>query len=145
MVTPLFPAERELKITQALVLLKEGLGPTEVGRRVGAAKQTIEEWRKRYWKLVCKRCGEEMAKPQPTDICPFCAGELREKAIGTLIAHRGGGDFELAQRAKAISILRDLGYSQQEALQIRARVVDGHSIEEIVGWLCGEEREAVAA
>jgi hypothetical protein len=144
MVSQLSPEERAHKLAEALALLEKGVDPVEIAERLELTRATIYSWRSKHLVLACKRCAEQTTKPMPTGLCPFCIGELREEAIKALVAHQGAGDFELAQRTKAISALRDLGYTQQEVLQVRARAVDGHSAEEIVEWLCGEEREAVA-
>ncbi len=142
------PPTLDLRIPKALQLLDKGLTPTKVAAQFGISRQTVSEWREKYQRenqsFICKRCAEQTNRPVQRGLCPFCIGELREGAVKALVAHRGASDFELAQRTKAISALRDLGYTQQEALQVRARAVDGHSAEEIVEWLCGEEREAVA-
>ncbi len=136
------------RISKALQYLDKGLTPAQVAAQFGISRQTVSEWREKYQResqsFICKRCAEQTTELVQRGLCPFCIGELREEAVKALVAHQGGDDFELAQRTKAISALRDLGYTQKEVLQVRARAVDGHSVEEIVGWLCGEEREAVA-
>jgi hypothetical protein len=92
---------------------------------------------------ACVRCGESLSNP--AEPCGFCVHERRHEAVTTLVQVCGRWGSEVAQRADAIDTLRTLGHSKEEVLHARARAFDGHSVEDILEGLCGDEREPLAA
>jgi hypothetical protein len=95
---------------------------------------------------VCSRCAEPFARPSSNQLCEFCIGELRFKAVTVLTVAKGDSNRALLQRSSAIDTLRSiLGHSKEEVLHARARAFDGHSVEDILEGLCGDGVGAVAA
>jgi hypothetical protein len=92
---------------------------------------------------ACIRCGEGLV--DPAKACGFCTAEIRHNAVLALVESSGRSDRDKLSRANAVDALRMLGHSQEEALHARARAFDGHSVEEILEGLCGDERVGVAA
>jgi hypothetical protein len=93
----------------------------------------------------CARCGEPYAKWSTDTLCMFCVGEIRHKAVTVLTEVQGDSDRDKLTRGNAIEALHILGHSQEEVVHARARAFDGHSVEQIVSGLCGDERVGVAA
>jgi len=93
----------------------------------------------------CTRCAEPFAKATAETLCRFCVGEIRHKAVTALVENQGESNRRLAARANAIDALRILGHSQEEVVHARARAFDGHSVEQILSGLCGDEQVGVAA
>lgn len=60
---------------QALKLLAEGRGPTEVGRLLGVARQTIY-----VWKADAKRKRRRRAKRKPGGVCRLTAPQQKQLA-----------------------------------------------------------------
>jgi hypothetical protein len=91
---------------------------------------------------TCTRCAEPFAKASTDALCRFCSGEIRHNAVTALVKNQGEGDRRLFARANAIASLRLLGHSQEEVVHARARAFDGHSVDQILSGLCGDERVA---
>lgn len=93
---------------------------------------------------VCSRCAEPLVDPDRP--CSFCRGERIEDAIRALTsAAKHSDNLSLVARVDAIDTLRSLGFSKRQVLQVRARAVEGHSVEEILEVLGEGQPEAVAA
>lgn len=60
--------------TQALQLLADGLGPTEVARRIGVARQTIYEWK------ATARRKRRQSKRRPGGVCRLSAQQQKRLA-----------------------------------------------------------------
>jgi hypothetical protein len=73
---------------------------------------------------ICTRCAEPFAKASTEALCRFCSGEIRHNAVDAL---------------------RILGHSKEEVVHARARAFDGHSVDQILSGLCGDERVGVVA
>ena len=69
------PEQLAARRTQALQLLAEGLGATEVARRIGVARQTIYEWKAR-----AKRKGRRHKHRGPGAICRLSAQQQKQLA-----------------------------------------------------------------
>lgn len=93
---------------------------------------------------ICSRCGESLVNPELP--CGLCVLERRQEAVKALVAAAPSSDnAALLARVDAIDTLRNLGHSPEEVLQVRAKVLDGLQVEEIVKWLGEVERvEAIA-
>ena len=92
---------------------------------------------------TCSRCAEPLVDSLRP--CGFCIGEIRHNAVTALVDNQGAGNRKLLARANAVDALRILGHSQEEAVHARARAFDGHSVEDILSGLCGDEWEPLAA
>lgn len=79
----------------------------------------------------CPRCGESLTDPARP--CGFCPGERLTNAIRTMIRAKGSDDnAALRARAEAVDTLRSVGLSREDVLRVRARVLDGYGLSEIV-------------
>lgn len=92
---------------------------------------------------TCSRCAEPYAEPAKDRACRFCIGELRQRAVTALTENQGESNQDKFIRANAVDMLRILGHSQEEVVHARARAFDGHSVEDILKGLCGDERVGV--
>jgi len=92
---------------------------------------------------VCIKCGEPLVDSSRP--CGFCVSEIRHNAVAALVENQGESDRRRAARANAVDALRILSHSQEEAVHARARAFDGHSVDQILSGLCGDERVGVAA
>jgi transposase len=60
--------------TRALQLLEDGLGPTEIARRIGVARQTIYEWK------ADARRKRRSSKRRPGGVCRLSAQQQKQLA-----------------------------------------------------------------
>jgi hypothetical protein len=91
---------------------------------------------------ICTRCAEPFANATAETLCRFCVGDIRHNAVTALVENQGESDRRIAARANAVDALRILGHSQEEVVHARARAFDGHSVDQILSGLCGDERVA---
>jgi len=95
-------------------------------------------------KSGCIRCGEPLADPKRP--CGFCIGERTRETVTVLVSAAGNtSNAALFQRVCAIQTLRSLGYTDWQAVEARAKALDGYSVEEIVDGLGCERAPDLAA
>ena len=74
------PEELERRRLRALALLKEGLQPVEVARRVGADRRSV-----RRWKAAARRRGEAGVRARPASGRPPKLGARHKRRLDTLL------------------------------------------------------------
>jgi hypothetical protein len=126
-----------LLVTEPQNLLQQRFEEIERGH------EELEEGEQPMSNAACIRCGEPLVDSSRP--CGFCTSEIRHNAVAVLVATRGESDMDKYTRVIAAATLRALGHSQEEVVHARARAFDGHSVEQILEGLCGDERERVAA
>jgi len=89
---------------------------------------------------ICSRCAEPLVDAERP--CVFCTCEL----VGKIVELTGTEtDRALLCRAEAVSSLRELGYSQRQVLLLRAKAIEGKSVEQILEGLVDGAERGVAA
>ncbi len=93
--------------------------------------------------VACVRCGAKLRDAILP--CGTCRADRIEVHVRTLVAGASSRHSRvLKAKADAIAALRSFGFTEQQVLEVRAKILDGKSVQEILNGLLGAG-EAVPA